>query len=149
MKSLSRYANRLSRGLEQLDGIAIGIFDLDLLAARPRLHVVPKMETGSLQRLDERWKIVDPKHDAVPSAGFLRLTVRHRARSGCSRTAEQNLRIAERNARERRELLVYEHEAEVGRVEGDRSSDVFDLISDAVHAMDEGAPPTGLLRPTR
>jgi hypothetical protein len=35
-------------------GFAFGILDLDLLAARSGLHVVPKT-TGLLQRLDERW----------------------------------------------------------------------------------------------
>jgi hypothetical protein len=75
------------------------------------------MEAGFLQGLDERGKIVDPKHDAVPSAGFLRLTVRHRPRSGRLRTAEQNLRIAERDARERGKLLMFDREAEVGRIE--------------------------------
>ena len=68
----------LSRRLEQLDRIAVGILDLDLFAARTRLQVVPKMEAGFLQGLDERWKIVDPKHDTVPSARFLLLAVRHR-----------------------------------------------------------------------
>ena len=129
---------KLSRRLEQLDGVAVGILDLDLLAARSRLHVVPKMEAGLLQGLDERRKIVDPKHDAVPSAGFLLLAVRHRPRSRRLWAAEQNLRVAERDAGERGKLLVFEREAEMRRVERDRASDVFDLISDAVHALDEG-----------
>ena len=51
---------RLPRRLEQLDSVAIGILDLDLLAARTRLHVVPKAEAGFLQRLDESGKIRDP-----------------------------------------------------------------------------------------
>ena len=127
----------LSRGLEQLDRIAIRILDLDLLAARPGLHVVPKTEAGLLQGLDERGKIVDPQHDTVPSARFLLLTVRHRPRSGRLWTAEQNVRVAERDVGKRGKLLVFEREAQMCRVERDRASHVSDLISDTVHALDE------------
>src|SRR5678816_41592 len=95
------------------------------------------MEAGFLQRLDERGKVVDPKHDTVPSSGLLRLTVRHRPRSGCLWAAEQNLRVAERDAGEGGKLLMFEREAEVGRVERDGASHVFDLISDAMHTLHE------------
>jgi hypothetical protein len=40
-------------GFEQLDRIAVGILDLDLLAARSRLHLIAKAQAGLLQRLDE------------------------------------------------------------------------------------------------
>src|SRR3954471_17898203 len=54
---------RLSRRFEELDRIAVRILDLDLLAARPGLHVVSKTNAGPLQRFDERLEIVHPQHD--------------------------------------------------------------------------------------
>jgi hypothetical protein len=61
---------RLSCWLEQLDWVPIGIVDLDLFPARTRLHVVPKMEAGLLQGLDEFLKIVERDADegAAPSS---------------------------------------------------------------------------------
>ena len=38
--------------LEQFNGIAIGIFDLDLLPAGTRFHFVPEAKAGVLQSLD-------------------------------------------------------------------------------------------------
>src|SRR3546814_15416661 len=58
---------------------------------RARLHVIPKMETGLLQDLDETWQIRHPKHDAIPSAGFMLLTVRHRRRSRRLRLEERRV----------------------------------------------------------
>jgi hypothetical protein len=127
----------LSRRLEQLDGISVWILDLDLPAARPGLHVVAKMEARLFQRLGEPGQIPDPKHDTIPSAGFLLLSVRHRPRSGRLGAAEQNLGIAERDTGERGKLLVFEREAQVCGVERDGAGHIFDLISDAVHALHE------------
>src|SRR3977135_4027403 len=52
----------LARRFEQFDRVAVGVFDLDLLAAGPCLHVVPEMEAGFLQGVNERGKISHPKH---------------------------------------------------------------------------------------
>ena len=93
------------------------------------------MEAGFLQSLDERGKVFHPKHNAVPAAGFLRLTVRHRPGPGRLRSAEQNLGFAERDARERRQLLMYERKAKMSRVERDRTCDIFDYVSDAMNAL--------------
>jgi hypothetical protein len=98
------------------------------------------MESCLLQRCDELRKIVDPKHHSVPSARFLSLAIRQGSRSRRLWAAQQELRVAERDAGERGELLVLESEAEVLGVERDRASDVFDLISDAVDAFDEHVP---------
>src|SRR5688500_5937246 len=68
--------------LEQLDGIPVRIFDLDLLTAGSRLHAVPKEKTGFSQPFDERRKVLDAQHDTIPAAGFLCLALRHRSRSG-------------------------------------------------------------------
>src|SRR5688572_24320557 len=98
----------LSRRLEQLDGIAVGILDLNLLAARTSLHVVSKIQASFLQGIDEPGKIADPKHDTIPSARFLLLAVRHRSRSRRLWAAEQNVHVAERDIRKRGKLLVSE-----------------------------------------
>ena len=85
---------RLSSRLEQLDRVPVGILDLDLLAAGSRLHVVPEMQTGFPQDINERRKILYPKNHTVPTARFLPLPVWHWPRSGGLRTAEQDLHIA-------------------------------------------------------
>ena len=109
----------LPRRLEQLDRIPVGILDLDLPTARPGLHVVSEMEARFFQYLDERGEILDPKHDAVPSAGFLPLPIRHRPRSRRLWPAEEHLRITKRHVGERGKLLVFEREAQMCRVERD------------------------------
>lgn len=42
----------LGRGFEQLDRITVRVFDLDLLAARTALDLIPEMETRLSQRRD-------------------------------------------------------------------------------------------------
>ena len=67
-----RYRHRpdsLSR-LEQLDRIAVRIFQLDLLAARADFHVVAKMESGLFQLRDPRSEIGHLKNHAIPSTGL-------------------------------------------------------------------------------
>jgi hypothetical protein len=58
-------------------------------------------------------------------------------RTRCLRTAEQNLRVTERDASERGKLLVFNREAELCRVERDRTTHVFHLISNDVHGLYE------------
>ena len=48
---------RLLSRLEQLDGIAIGVFDLDLLPARADLHLIPERQSCFLEDLDRSRKI--------------------------------------------------------------------------------------------
>src|SRR5215216_1897748 len=94
----------LPRRLDQLDRIAVRVLALDLLPRWTRLHRVSEMRAVLLQDGDERRKIRHPKHDAVPTAGLLRLAVGHRAGSGCARPAEQNIHATERNGRKLRTL---------------------------------------------
>ena len=109
----------LPRRFEQLDGVSVRIFDLDLSTSGSSLDLIPKMDSGSLQRGDGRWQIGYAKHDAVPSAGFLPLPIRHRPRSRRLWPAEEHLRITKRHAGERGKLLVFEREAQMCRVERD------------------------------
>jgi hypothetical protein len=129
--------NFLSRRFEQFDRIAVLILDLDLLAARSGLHVVSKTNAGLLQRVDERREIIHTKHDTIPPARVLLLTARHRPGSGGLWTAQQERRVPERDAGERRKLLMLQREAQLCRVERDRADDILRLISDAMHELDE------------
>src|SRR5712671_995098 len=72
---------RLGRWLEELDGIAVGIFDLDLSAGGTSLHLIAKLHTRDLQRVDLRRQIGDAKDHAIRSARLLGLAAGHRTRS--------------------------------------------------------------------
>jgi hypothetical protein len=67
--------------LEQFDGIPVRIFNLDLTAGRSGLQVVSAWYVCLLQHVDECAQIFDPKHHAIPTAGLLLLSVRHRPRA--------------------------------------------------------------------
>src|SRR5258706_8020433 len=92
--------------LEQLDRIAVWIFQLDLLSRRAGLHLVAKMQPRLLQRLDSPRKVGHAKDHAVPPARFLTMPVGHRARPRRPGPADQKLEIAERYVGERRKLLM-------------------------------------------
>jgi hypothetical protein len=132
-----RYA-RSAGGLEQLDGIPVGILYLDLSTARTRFHLVAKAQSGLLlQFSDEAWKISDLQHHPVPAARLLLLSVRHRPRTRRARTAEQDLRAAKRDVPERRQVLVFEREPEVLRVKRHRARHILHLVPHTVDALHE------------
>ena len=62
----------------ELDRIAVGIQDLDLLAARTCFKVVAKGRANIAQPVDKSREIIDIQDDPVPPAGLLGATVRHR-----------------------------------------------------------------------
>jgi len=62
---------RACRRLVELDGIAIGIFNLDLFSPRADLDLIPDPRAGQFQLLDLRSEIVDVQNDPIPSAGLL------------------------------------------------------------------------------
>src|SRR5215468_1153579 len=74
--------------LEQLDGVAVGVFQLDLLAAGTLLDLVPEAETGLLQRLDAGRQVIDFEDDPVPPARLLLAAIGHRAGAGTFRPAQ-------------------------------------------------------------
>src|SRR5262249_9046714 len=82
--------SRLSRRLKELDRIAVGVFDLDLPAARAGLHLVAEAQSRLFQRRDAPRQIRNLQHHTIPAAGLLTATVRQRARSRRARTAEEN-----------------------------------------------------------
>ena len=69
----------LSRGLKQLDWVAVRILDLYLTSAWTSFHAVPELNPDPLECRDAAWEIRDSQHDPVPSAGLLLLTIRHRS----------------------------------------------------------------------
>ena len=62
--------------LEQLDRVAVRIFNLNLFAARTNLHLVSKTQTRLSQLTDARRQVLHLKQNAVPSAGLLLAAVR-------------------------------------------------------------------------
>jgi len=84
----------LLRRLEELDRVAIGILQQDLLAARSGFHLIAKMQSCLFQSLDPGGKIGDLKNDPVPSARLLLTSIGRRTRARCARAAEDELEMA-------------------------------------------------------
>ena len=125
------------RWFKQLDRIAVGVLDLNLTPAGTGFHLVSKAEAVALESGDTTWKIGDSQHDAVPAAGFLTLTVRHRPRARRSGATQQDLRISERHTGECRKLLMIQRETEMLCVERHRASHICHLVAEAVDTLDE------------
>src|SRR5262245_22931367 len=125
----------LSSRLEQFNRIPIGIFQLDLFAARTDLHLVAEVEPGVLQIFNTGREIRHAKHDAVPPTGFLVTAGRHRARTRSPRTAEQNSKRSHRDAGKGGWLLKFQLETQVVRVERNRATEVLDLIANTVEGQ--------------
>src|SRR5687767_6283576 len=81
---------------KQLDGISVGILDLNLPTTGTGFHLVAKPKSCRPQFRDQPWQIGHSQDHSIPAAWLLLLSVRHRARAGRARTAEQDLRITER-----------------------------------------------------
>jgi hypothetical protein len=64
--------------LEQLNRIAVGIFNLNLLAGRAYFHFIPETQTRLFQLRKARSQILHLKKHAVRSAGLLRTAIGHR-----------------------------------------------------------------------
>jgi hypothetical protein len=93
------------------------------------------MESGLPHGANTTRKIGDAKYYTIPPTRLLLLPVRHRPRSGCLRAAEQNLHVSERDARERRQLLMYERKAKMSGVKRDGTRDILDEVSDAMNGL--------------
>src|SRR5262245_31581377 len=78
-------------GFTQLDRIAVRVLDLNLTSARTGFHLVAEADPGALESGDTAGEVRDAQHDAVPAAGLLPLTVRHRPRAGRSGPTQQDL----------------------------------------------------------
>jgi hypothetical protein len=85
----------LGSGLEEFDRITVRIFDLDLFAAGAYFDLVPEMEPGLLQHLNQAAKIRYLKHNPVPSAGLLLTAIWHRTRTRGSMTTKDKFEISD------------------------------------------------------
>src|SRR5206468_3097761 len=112
----------LVRRLEQLDGVAVRVFELNLPARRTGFHFIPKPQACLFQRFDASRQIGYAKDDPVPSAGFLTMTVRHQARTRRARAAEKDPEVFDRDGSELRQLLVFQLEAQVPGIELGRAA---------------------------
>src|SRR5688572_11518011 len=133
-RSITPSNRSLSSRFEELGRIPISIFQLDLSASRTDLHLIAKPHPDFLERVDPRSKIGHAQDHSIPPARLLGLTARHRTRSRCSRSTEQQYKPSERDTGECGELLMFQLEAEMVRVERDRPGDILHLIAHAVHA---------------
>src|SRR5437867_386862 len=91
----SEMTSSLLSWLEELDWIAVGIFDLDLSAEGTSLHLIAKLPPRVLQRVDLGRQIRHAQDHSIPSARLLGFAAGHRARSRCSRPTEQQHQIFE------------------------------------------------------
>src|SRR5262245_47605322 len=98
------------RWFEQLDRVAVRVFNLDLPSAGTGFHLVSKAQPRALEGVDASRKVRHFEHDAVPSTRLLRLTIRQRSRSGRSGAAEKDHDVAEGDTREGRQLLMVQLE---------------------------------------
>ena len=74
--------------LEQLNRIAVGIFNLNLFATGADLDFISKTRTRLFQLRNARRQILDLKEHTVPSAGLLLTAIAHWSRPRCPRTAQ-------------------------------------------------------------
>ena len=65
------------------------------------------------------------------------MTIGHGAGTGSAGAAEDQLEIADRNLCEGRQILLIQFETQLLRIEGNRTTNVFDLIPDAPQSQDE------------
>lgn len=114
----------------------VRIFDLNLPASRTGFHLVAKAKSRLLQIVDERRKIRDLEHHAIPASRLLLLSAGHWLRPGRPGAAQQDLRIANRRACKRGELLVSQREPELLRIEPDRARDIPHLVTNTMDALD-------------
>ena len=100
-------------------------------ARRPdRDDVAAEPHAGSAQALHLGGDVVDDEVDAVPASGTRPGPVRHRPPCRAGRAAEQQPQLPADDVGEGRRLDSTDSEAEVGRVEVDRSVDVVDEVAD-------------------
>jgi hypothetical protein len=67
--------------LEELDRVAVGIFELNLSTTRAGFHRITERQPRFLEPLNLTSDVSHTQHDAIPSAGFLTPPVGHRPRA--------------------------------------------------------------------
>src|SRR5215831_10251680 len=115
--------------LEQFNRIAVGIFNLNLFAARAHLHFISETQTRVFQLSNARRQILHLKKHTVPSAGLLLTAIGHWPGPGGARTAQDQLEAANGNLAECGQVLHVQMEAKSLRIKGNCTLNIFDLIS--------------------
>src|SRR5262245_45660583 len=118
--------------LEDLHRVAVGVFELDLLAAGTLFDLVPEAKARLLQLRDAGRQIIDFKDDPVPPPRLLLAAVGQRAGPRTLRAAEPEGEVPVRDGGEGRSRWksLVQFEAQVLRVELHRLVHVLDLIPD-------------------
>src|SRR3954470_14995195 len=119
--------------LEELDRVAGGIVDEDLIAADTLDDLTAKAGPGRPQTLDVAGEIGHLERDPVPPARLRPAPVGERlaATALATRCAEQQAQVAAPQHRERRRGMHLDIEAEEVAIEADRRVDV---VHDVAHA---------------
>src|SRR6266536_260323 len=118
-------------GLEQFDGVAGGVLQQDLRAARPGDDVVAELQAGGTEPVDLRGQVTDLQVEAVPAAGDGSGAVGHGPPARAGRAAEQQPHAVTADGGKRQGGVLLQGEAEVGGVERDGVGDVVDHVADA------------------
>src|SRR5882724_7203561 len=119
----ARCAEQTSRRLEQLDRVARRVFAQDLLTAGSGDDVVAEADALVLQLDDERAEVVHREDESIPAARLGLAAVRHGPRGRRPRAGQPERQIVARHDRHIRPELLPEREAEVLRIECDRSEE--------------------------
>src|SRR5262245_15479813 len=112
------FVRSTQRGLEELDDVAGGVLEQDLLAAGSLQDVVAEPGARVAQARDFGVDVVDDQVDAVPAAGARLGAVRHRPSRGAGRSAEQQPQVSACDVGEGGHEAGQDFEAEELRVEG-------------------------------
>src|SRR5262245_3134029 len=124
--------------LEELDEVAGGVQEQDLLAAGSLDDVVAEPCTGVAEAGDFGIDVVDDEVDAVPAAGARLDAIRHRPPRGAGRSTQQQPQVAAGDVGESGKKARQDFEAEELRVEGDRGFHVVDHVADVHHVTGVG-----------
>src|SRR3954454_946097 len=124
----------VARRLEELDRVARGVLDQDLLAADACDDLVPEGRARLAQFLHRRLEILDLELEAVPAAGLGHCAGWHRLTAAARPSAGRAQRQPQVAASEHREGRSGTHdllEAEHPAVEVDGGIDIVDDVADA------------------
>src|SRR5262249_21924650 len=96
---------------------------------------IAEMDSRTAQLFNQRGKICDVQNDSVPTARLLTMAVGHRTRARRARSAEQQVKMSERDFGEGRKLLNPQFESKMPGIEGDRATHIADLIANAMESF--------------
>src|SRR5207245_4452260 len=140
--------------LEELDRIAGRLVEHDLGATRPGADVTAEAQAGRPEPAHLCGEILDHELDAVPASRDGLPAVGQAPTARARLPAEQQPEIVASDRHERWHCVGLDDEAEVGRVEADRGTDVVNDVPDVGRSHEKGSPPesdvvTGAYCPAR